>query len=31
MSVRMFQFLIDTVGVNDLSQNFDLSHSIGKI
>ena len=31
MSVRTFQFLIDTVGVNDLSQSFDLSHSIGKI
>ena len=31
MSVRMFQFLIDTVAVNDLSQSFDLSRSIGKI
>ena len=31
MSVRMFQFSIDTVGVNDLSQSFDLSLSIGEI
>ena len=31
MSVRTFQFSIYAVGVNDLSQSFDLSHSIGKI